>query len=268
MTTSTLIYSPLLEDETNIKGWNKQTVEFVLDNKSKIKSTISSYAKSMNKILSQADIEDCFTEVLLYFHDCSDYDLSIASEKFFKKEGMKAEEKAETKEETGIIPLEGYIYKFVKFIIMRHVTTQLKIETKEVSSIIHNKDEAEELNILDFIADKTEPGYGYEKLHYDLDTICKQYEYQRYKYLLDIFQLWFIRLLLIKHNKENSYKEILNTLGINKNQIHYMKKQIKHSEAMIDIAKAISVSGVDRAIEILRQYTYSAERLERLIEMI
>lgn len=266
-TTATLIYNPLMEDESNKKGWDKQTIEYVLNNKSRIKSTISSYAKSMNKILSATDIEDCYSDVLINFYESNDYDINIATERAGEKERNK-ESKGKEQKGVGIISLEAYVYKITKFVVMRYVTDRLKIDSKEMSNIHYNKEEREEFNLLDTIPDTSDTETKYERLQYDLDTICKQYESYRYKYIIDIFQLWFIKLLLLKYNKEDYYKDILETIGTKKADLNYMKNEIKHSEVMFDIAKAVSIAGVERAIEILKQYTYAADRLEKLVEIV
>ena len=276
-TTATLIYNPLLEDESNKRGWDKQTIEYVLKNKTRIKSTISSYAKSMNKTLSATDIEDCYSDVLINFYESNDYDINIATERAGEKERSRKPKGKELKgkelkgkelKEVGIISLEAYVYKITKFVVMRYVTDRLSIESKEMSNITYNKEEREEFNLLDTIPDTSDTETKYDRLQYDLDTICKQYESYRYKYIIDIFQLWFIKLLLMKYNKEDYYKDILETIGIKKVDLNYMKNAIKHSEVMFDIAKAISICGVEQAIKVLGNYTYAADRLERLVEIV
>lgn len=278
-TTATLIYNPLLEDESNKRGWDKQTIEYVLKNTSRIKSSISSYAKSMNKILTAADIEDCYSDVLINFYESNDYDINIATERAGEKArekeigqrgtGQKSKEpKGKESKGVGIISLEAYVYKITKFVVMRYVTDRLSIESKEMSNITYNKEEREEFNLLDTIPDTSDTESKYDKLQYDLDTICKQYESHRYKYLIDIFQLWFIKLLLIKYNKEDYYKDILETIGTKKADLNYLKNAIKHSEVMFDIAKAVSIAGVEQAIKVLGNYTYAADRLERLVEIV
>ena len=79
--------------------------------------------------------------------------------------------------------------------------------------------------------------------------------------------MWFIRLLTNKYQKKNVYKDILEVLGIERWKIRELDKNTVHSGIMLDIAKAVSMCELDEAIEILRGYTYSADKIEKVIQL-
>lgn len=251
-TLSQIVYTPLFEEPESKKGWDKQTIEFAMSHKTRLKRSIMSHAKSMNKILQSADIEDCFTEILMYLYSASDYDFSIATERGNEIIG------------NGVISLEAYVHSCVKFVTLRFVTEKVNKEVNEISSTIHG-DDGEEISIFDTIPDKRSTGY--ENISYDLDKICKYYESYRYKYSIDIFELWFVRLLTIQYEKKELYNDILTILGVERHIMLNLQKQAKFSQVMLDITKAISICGVDEAIDIIRNYTYSADKIEKIVKL-
>lgn len=249
---SKIVYSPLFEEPESKKGWNKQTIEYAMSHKTRLKRSIMGHAKSMNKILQPADVEDCFTEVLMYLYSASDYDVSIAEERGSETIG------------NGVISLEAYVHSCVKFVTLRFVTEKIEKDVNETSNTIHGED-GEGMSIFETIPDKRNTGY--ENLSYDLDNICKYYESYRYKYEVDIFELWFVRLLTSKYEKKELYNDILTILGVERYIMLNLKKQAKFSQAMLDIAKAISICGIDEATNIIRNYTYSADKIEKVVQL-
>ena len=55
---SEILYYPLMEEEKQLAGWSKSTIDYVLNNKTKVSTAIRGIGKSLNKILQKADIED------------------------------------------------------------------------------------------------------------------------------------------------------------------------------------------------------------------
>ena len=61
MSLQSLVYNPLLEEETNLTGWSKSTIDYVIKNRLKIHTSIRGIAKSLNKILqTNAHLFLCF----------------------------------------------------------------------------------------------------------------------------------------------------------------------------------------------------------------
>lgn len=251
---SEIVYTPLFDEDESKKGWDKQTVEYVVKHKTKIKKSILNQAKSMSKLLQSADVEDCFTEVLMYLYSASDYDVSIAKERGHESFG------------NNIISLDGYVHSCVKFVTLRFVRELITKEVNEAPNTVNGEgDDATETSIFDVISDNKH--LEYDNITYDLDKICKYYESDRYKYEVDIFELWFVRLLTNKYGKKMLYNDILTILGVEKYRLSNLQKQAKFSQAMLDIAKAISVCGTDEALKIIRNYTYSADKIEKVVRL-
>lgn len=250
MSLSKLVYYPLKEEDKQLAGWSKTTIDYVLANKTKVLTSIRGIAKSFNKILQKADVEDVYMEILDYLYSCDDYNISKAYERS-SNVGV-------------IVSLEGYVHSCVKFCVIRYVTNQFNAEKPIVREFIKD-DEGKELSLFDTIPDSSETNYL--DFCYSLESICKAYESQRYQYGPDLFQIWFIRLQTIINNKNDRYKDILAILGISKKDISIIEKETDMDGAMISIAKAVTLIGVEEASDVIRKYTYSADKIQKVIEL-
>lgn len=252
-TLSDIVYTGLLEEPESKRGWEKQTVDYAVKHKTKIKAAIRSHGRSMNQILSGDDLEDYYMEVLMYLHNTHDYSISVAVERASGNYGNKA------------ISLEGYIFSCVKFVSLRCLTERINKSMNEISSTIKDED-GEETSIFDtLIADKSD--MGFDSVDYDFDKLCKYYEPYRYKYSIDLFEIWFIRLLTNKYEKKELYNEVLTILGIKRYEMINLQRNHSFNQAMLELARAISICGQDRAIEILKGYTYSADKIEKVVQL-
>ena len=250
MSLSTIVYSPLKEEDKQLAGWSKSTIDYVLSHKTKVQSSIRGIAKSLNKQMQKSDVEDVYTEILMYLHNSDDYNISKACER--------------SSNAGSIVSLEGYVHSCVKFCVIRFVTDSFNNEKNLVREYICDED-GKELSLFDTIPDTSNTKYT--DFDYQLDTICKAYESQRYAFGPDIFQIWFIRLQTIVNNKNDNYKEILSVLGISKKEIALIEQKSDTDGAMLSIAKAVTLIGVDEAIKVLRKYTYSADKIQKVVEL-
>ena len=250
MRISDICYSPLKEDEESLTGWSKTTIDYIIKNKSKIKMSIRGIAKSLNKPLQTADVEDVYMELLKYMYKCDDYNVS------------KAYERSNT---GGMVSLDGYIYICTKYCVKRYITQVYKKENNEVRERQTSED-GKEVSLYDTIKDKhgEEP---YSDIAYQLDTICKSFEHQRYTFGPDLFQIWYIRLQTMLSNKQDRYKDILSVLGVSKKEVSNIEKETSVDGAMTSIAKAVTLIGIENAIPVLRKYTYCANRIEEVIAL-
>ena len=107
----------------------------------------------------------------------------------------------------------------------------------------------------------------YSDIAYQLDTICKSFEHQRYTFGPDLFQIWYIRLQTMLSNKQDRYKDILSVLGVSKKEVSNIEKETSVDGAMTSIAKAVTLVGIENAIPVLRKYTYCANRIEEVIAL-
>lgn len=251
MSLSELVYSPLKEEEKQLTGWSKSTIDYVLHNKTKVQTSIRGIAKSLNKMLQHTDIDDIYMEIINYLYSCDDYNISKAYERS-SNVGV-------------IVSLEGYVHSCIKFCVIRYVTKHFKEEKSLVRDDVQDED-GKELSIFDAIADtKTEDAFL--SMSYQLGSICKAYESQRYAFGPDIFQIWYVRLQTILYNKQDNYKDILTVLGISKKEIAQVEREANRDGVMLSIAKAITLIGPEEAVDILKDYTYYADKIEQVIKL-
>lgn len=246
---SEIIYCPLKEEEESLVGWSKETIDYVLDNRMSTYSQIRGIAKSLNRSLQLTDVEDIYEEILCYLYGCDDYNTEKAIDR--------------SNRDGAIVSLEGYVGSCVKFCVIRHVTKEYEQEKEIVRETVSDTD-GKELSLFDTITDR-KTLLSYEDEHCDLEDVCKTYQYKRYEYGPDIFQVWFVRLQTMIHDKQDAYADILVALGISRKEIHDIEKT--NDTVMLMIARAITVAGVDKAVEIIREYTYSADRIEKVVEL-
>lgn len=246
---SQILYSPLKEEDRALTGWSKSTVDYIQSHKTKVCGTIRGIAKGLNKNLQKADIENIYQEILVYMYTCDDYNISKACERSSNGD---------------IVSLEGYVHSCVKFCVIRYVTKQFENDKKEVPDIVKDVD-GKELSKFDAIADTR--NQGFDNAFYEIRETCKSFESQRYLFGPDLFQIWFVRLLTLIYNKEDKYTDILVVLGVSKTDICNIQKEANYDGAMLSIAKAISIIGIENAIEVIRDYTYSADKIQRVVEL-
>lgn len=250
MSLSDVIYSPLAEEEKQLAGWFKSTIDYVESNKTKVHNSIRGIAKSLNKNLQRADVEDIYMEIIEYLYSCDDYNVSKAYER--SNAGV-------------IVSLEGYVHTCIRFCVIRYVTSSFNNDKHIMSEHITDED-GKELSLFDTIYD-SKNSIQFSTPLYPLDTICKSFECDRYAFGPDIFQVWFVRMLTIIYEKAESYKDILQVLGITKKEIDGVEKESNADGAMISIAKAITLITAEEAVSILKKYTYSAEQIQKVVEL-
>jgi len=246
---SEILYSPLKEEDRVLTGWSKSTVSYALNHKTKVYNTIGGIAKSLNKILQKHDLDDVYQEILNYLYTCDDYNISKACER---------------SSNGSIVSLEGYVHSCIKYCVIRYVTKTFEDESHTVKEISKDED-GKELSIFDTIADTKDNGFS--DFYYDIETICKSFEAERYIFGPDIFQIWYIRLLTIVYKKEEKYEDILVILGISRKDMANIQKESHYDGAMLSIAKAISITGVEQAVSVIEKYTYSANKIRRVVEL-
>lgn len=253
MSMELLVYSPLMEDETeNITGWDKDTIRLCIDCKSKVHRQIRGAAKGLGKAnLSHTDLEDIYEELLMYLYKSDDYNLN------------KALERSKTDQ---MVTLEGYINTCIKYCVTRHCTSSYKEEKMVVHDTGMTDDDGKEYSLLGNIPDNR-PVDDMETVMYDLDNICKTFEGQRYRGQdTDIYQIWFIKLLT-EGKPQGTYLKILDILDISKKELGMIRSS-DNEGIMSAFARAIRVCGTDRAREILRKYVYGAKQIEDVVTSI
>lgn len=243
-----LVYSPLKEEE-KVEGWEKDTIRYINENRQKVAKAIKKYAKSVCKYnVQSADIDDIISEILMYLYRSDDYNITKAIER---------------SNSGSIVSLEGYVNSCIRNCVLRYYTKEYK-DGKDIIRESLENDEGKELSIFDTITDEKSTE-DYEYIVYDLKQICEENECNRYKYGVDIYLLWYLRLLSLRENKTNKYNEILNILGISKRDISNMAEETKKDGIMAEFAKAISYYDINEAIDIIEEYIYYPSKLNDIL---
>lgn len=243
-----LVYSPLLEEDPSVAGWDKSTIEYIQNNKEDVIKEIRRVGKRMYKNnLQPDDINDIYSEILLYLYKCDDYSIN----------------KAISRSSSGnIVSLEGYTNTCIKFCVIRYLTNAYKIDKEIVRDSI-DKD-GKELSAFDIIPDRKSTEL-FDTILFDLKQHCKASEHMRYKYGPDIYMIWYVRLLTMVNGNNDTYKDILILLGVSKKELSKLEKSSAEDEIMIHFAKSISNSGLEVAISIIEEYVYSAARIKDVV---
>jgi hypothetical protein len=242
-----LVYCPPMEEASeDVTGWDKMTIKYVSGHKSKVMAQIRGMAKNIRKHnLQNTDVEDIYEDLMVYLYGVDDYNVNKAIER--SKSGK-------------MVSFEGYVNSCIHFCVVRHCTDMFALEKEEIPDITSDED-GKELSLFDTIAD-TKSSEHIETVLYDLEALCKSCEVLRYKYGPDIYMVWFIRLLTMKKENNELYKNILNILGVSKRELQQIEKSAAEDELMTSFAKAIELVGAEKAISIIRPYIFSAKKIE------
>lgn len=248
-----LVYTPLMEDEQEkIKGWEKTTVDYMIKNERQVRSYMGSLAgKKYSNFIDNTDVDDIYSESLMYFYEVDDYDINIATE---HSKG------------DYIITLEDYIYSSIRFCIKRYITKKYNREVSLVNTEVTLNDEM--VDLINILADK-QSEIDFENATVDLDRHCKECEHLRYNYGIDIYEMWYVGLLVIYNElEEEVYTDIMSILGINKTGLKDVSIKAYEDETIHEFAMGISKHGIEESIDILEKYVYSAEQIKKAIESL
>lgn len=233
-----LVYFPFLESEDEMKkGWDKRTIEYIVENRDKVLSKIANIAKKHNINLSSVDIEDIYSNLSVYLYKTEDYNICKA-----------------IGESEKIIPLEGYINKCIMHCIHRYISDKSKIEKGIIRDTIQNDDG--DLSLFDIIDTKDD---SIDNISYNLEDLCNCYEYSRYLLGFDIYLLLYIRLLTI--NNDEVYENICRVLGLDGS----IDMRSVCNYGIMGIVKAITLLGIERSISILEKYVYCANTIKNMV---
>ena len=249
MSLERIIFAPLDDGiEDDISGWDKQTVNYVIKNKSKIERMIRGYARSYRKNkLSSMDIEDIYEDILMYLHSHSDYDIGKAIDR---------------SSSGGIVSLEGYVGICTKYCVMRYCHDLASHESGIVSEYSATNDEDKELDIFNTIPDSSSE-ITLDNFIYNIEEICRSCEPLRYRFGVDIYLMFYIKLLLGSEANDKYYR-ILDVLGIEKKDLSKVDKSAEDA-LILSIAKAVSMVSTEYAIEVIEGYVFSSDMVKNAI---
>lgn len=246
-----IIYSPLAEEAIdNVTGWCKETVDYVLAHRNKVERQIRGIARGYRKhALQQLDVEDIYGEVLLYLYNCHDYDLNRAIDR---------------SSSGAMVSLEGYLNVCIKYCVIRYCTQLTAHERETVSDTIQD-DNDKELSIFNTIPDPNAE-INLDHMVYDVGSLCKSCEPLRYRFGPDIYLILYVRLLTASDISGNTYRNVLDILGISKKDLSRIDRNSDDS-VMNAFAKAISITPTEEAISIIEKYVYCAQMIKNAVSL-
>lgn len=239
------------EDEEDIVGWDKLTVNYAITHKERISSYIKSFLFNKGELSANFDVEDIYMMLIEDLYKSCDYDLDLAYQR--------------SKVPGSVVPVEGYVLSRVKYCVMRWIKKH-RDEAKHTISESKIKQDESYISLFDLSPDNGNIDAVID--NQDLDTICKEHEYLRYRFGIDLFQIWFIRLCTIAYRKEDKYNDIIEVLGVTKKDVERFEDKTFKDEVMINIAKAITRIDMGSALYILSKYTYASNKIRMVIEMV
>lgn len=248
-----VVYHPLQDDPTTVLGWNKSTVDYALKHKSVVTSSIRGIAKNIGKILQSSDVEDMYMDFLDYLYRSDDYNVDKAISRS-SREGV-------------IVSFDGYFHRSLSYCIKRCLKEKIKYDIHIDPNPVLIDGEGNETEVINMIGDKTKNTEMEAQLLEKnvLLNMCKSYENLRYAFGADVYQVLFIRCETMLHNKEDKYIPILRILGVTKDDISTIQTMTYKDDFMVEMAKAINLISIEDAIDILRNYTYAADKLEQVV---
>lgn len=249
MSVEMLIYCPPMEESKEcITGWEKETIAFVSANKSKVYNRIRGIAKSLSgRNLQTTDVEDIYSELLVYLYGCDDYNLEKAIER---------------SNSNSIVTLEGYVNICIKYCALRHCTEQHNVEKETVSEHI-SSDGNKEMSLFDAVSDQSSLS-EMDTVLYDINELCNSSEALRYRYGPDLFLVLYVRLLTMGCKKD-LYLDMLSILGVSRKDLTKLEKRAAEEELMLSIVRAIGIAGVQKSLDAIRPYVFCAEKIEETI---
>lgn len=247
---TSFIYQPLKEDDESKQGWEKSTIDYIVKNPTEVKKAIKETARSINRQLQKAEVEDIYAEVIEYGYNAGDYDIDKAYEK--------------SRSDT-IVSFTSYVTTMVRCCVRRYVSERRKDESHKVRTVIEGEDK--DVVLFDILPDERS-NEKYSDVMTDLDDICKSHLADRYVFGADMFLIWYVKLLGQLHNKDDRTEMVLNVLGVPSKVIKDCRKKSSNSDVMLEIAKAITLYGIEAAINIIRKYVYAADRIEQMVDAL
>ena len=112
------------------------------------------------------------------------------------------------------------------------------------------------------MADTKEDAFNYTE-DITLEYVCKSNEHNRYLYGPDVFLVWTVQLLVMIHNKNSMRNQILSLLGISEEDL--ISTADYKDTIMCQIAKEVSKIGPEKALEVLKKYTFAFRQIEKVV---
>ena len=222
----------LLETEADYKGWQKDTVEYVLCHKVELTRKAESILRMLKNTQSTAD--EVMSELYTTLYTKKDY------------------QPEEGKESLGI---ESYISKFLLEVCQVLQKKGLEYANKCIST--QKNEDGQVLDVLSTVPD-TKSALILEQIGTEQLEQFKELEPYRYAYGLDIFDFLYVRVMGKLHKIDDKVQDaVLNVLGIDTEVVPKLrnKKQLK------GVLKLLSTLGEKEFILCISPYVYSRDTI-------
>lgn len=251
---SELVFQPLKVDEEQAKcGWDKATIQYYSQHASKIKKMIFNNAKAFSRpALQIQDIDDIYQELGNHLYETDDYDITKAYDDI----------------SDGITPIEIYISQCVRTCVQKYCTKKQKIMKNEQQEKVFEDSDGKQSSQFDFVED-AQVRQEFSRIDYDLKRLCESYECYRYKFGCDMFQLIYVKLLLISKGRLHDdaiYDSIMTVLGVNKKQLQAVQKKQQSNDVFVQILKAANEIGFRTAVNVLEDFVYGAKDIKQAVD--
>lgn len=232
--------SGLCEEE----WWNKETVKYMINNAETIKKKIAGlYKATADTILTSSDVDDIYSETVMYMYRNCDYTLN----------------KALDTESGNIVPIEAYIMKIASFYVKRTASKKYDEMQKETNNFIIGESSEKELSIFDSIADKRATS-AMSVGEYDIERSCRVAQAYRYKNGFDCLLVVYINMLAYIYDKRKNIKPIMELLGINIDENIRMI-----NDSMQELVACICALGIERCESEVQKYVYGSSMIKDAI---
>lgn len=233
-------------DDTEVReGWDKDTIEFIIQNESKIRSFIQGRLKEYRKSNCKDVVDDIYSDLINNAFKYSDYDVSRA------QKGDK------------IVGLEGYVNSLIKNSVKRWNSVRGR-DSKFSNSTLHKGTDDEDLSLFDIVeAVESRDSFNFVNLE-DFRATLEHLSHNRYILGIDIIELSYVYLRIVAYeHKRDNYAWLLEALDLS----------FKHLKVIKGIGKIVNIVGeiisdvitfedIEKPLAEVRRYVYMADRID------
>lgn len=242
---SILNYTEFREEDEEIDIWSKSTLKFVTENYEQVKRMVKLQCKGMN----EHERNDIISNVVDYFIDSPDYNI----------------ERAYNEETDTYITLESYISISIKHVIKRYKSEEYKRDSGVIKSF--KSEDGTEKSAIDFLPD-AKANKDYNSVECSVTDALDSVQNLRYYFGMDLYLLIYLELATWKEKSkdcEGTYTLILNSLGISKKHMSYIKNKVRKNEEVGSLMSALCEVGREEAIKYLENYVYGIRHIKRVL---
>ena len=233
-------YFGVFDGEPDHKGWDKCTVEYAMNNDTRIKSYIRGQILRFSDSIVD-DTEEIYQDLLMDLYKAEDYRLIL--------DGPSASS------------LQSYVYKRLSYIISTFKSNMCNLRNTRKNSTVKDED-GEYIDIFDVIPDSRD---DFEQVLYsDVESFLRPLETRRYEFGFDLFQIIYVGVVgnRMQMDVEQVYQvlALLNSTKADNIQDCYLK--IMDDDEIASVVLAINKC---KDISKLSEHVYGVEQIHNLL---